>query len=427
VDEPRDAVGTAEAAHRETNQFEVWLIDQSNSPSTTFGGKIYIFGGDEIASQNVAAASPETIDIGGATAALCMSQTGANPVRPHMIFFNAEHSHAAVAFVASGHVVIYDAETRAPLSCVRASPGAGGARQAHAAVPSPDGDYILIANQNGKLLERLDVDYDTNTFTLNPAATLDLANCTTPNGAPCQLAGLRNDNAPICPLIDATGDLSYITLRGGGLFVVDARQTPMQIVAEYDLNTVHANGCGGNQTGSSMWITAGGGTANNLSQMDLYRFPTSGFSAANPVNTPTPLQVFAGDEGEDRDGHGTVPTKNNKYIWYFDRTQGVAEVFRTSNNDHIGTVDLKGSVSSDPAPDLGVLSPDGKWIFVTLRGPMPLSGDPHASTGTTPGLGIIQIKAGGKRGKLVTRYPITNVDGAGVERADPHGIALRMK
>ncbi len=40
-----------------------------------------------------------------------------------------------------------------------------------------------------------------------------------------------------------------MTLRGGGLFVVDAKATPMAIVGEYDKTTVKGNGCGGVQVG----------------------------------------------------------------------------------------------------------------------------------------------------------------------------------
>jgi hypothetical protein len=89
-------------------------------------------------------------------------------------------------------------------------------------------------------------------------------------------------------------------------------------------------------------------------------------------------------------------------------------------------VELSSEHSADPTPDLAVLSPSGNRIFVALRGPIPLSGDPHASTGSTPGLGVIQVTAGGSDGfmKAITR--ISNVDGAGVERADAHGIALRI-
>ena len=47
-----------------------------------------------IAAAGVTAAS---IDLSGAPAALCRERTGANPVRPHMVLFNRQHSHAMLA------------------------------------------------------------------------------------------------------------------------------------------------------------------------------------------------------------------------------------------------------------------------------------------------------------------------------------------
>ena len=67
-----------------------------------------------------------------------------------MVFFNATDEYAVLSFVVSGHVVIFHAASREPIECLRMSAGAGGARQAHAAVPSPDDSYIVVANQNGK-------------------------------------------------------------------------------------------------------------------------------------------------------------------------------------------------------------------------------------------------------------------------------------
>jgi len=122
-------------------------------------------------------------------------------------------------------VLILDAATRTPLACFQTAPGTGGARQAHAAFPAPDDSYILVANQNGKQLERILTNYTTNTFTHDAAATLNLATCITPNGVACEFAGIRPDNAPICPIIDSTSQLGFVTLRGGGLFVVDATTT----------------------------------------------------------------------------------------------------------------------------------------------------------------------------------------------------------
>jgi hypothetical protein len=177
--------------------------------------------------------------------------------------------------------------------------GSTGTRQAHAAFPAPDGSSILVANQNGKRLERIETDFETNTFFHNPAATLDLATCTGPSGHPCERADLRPINWPICPIIDSSSRYGFVTLRGGGLFVVDAKATPMTIVGEYDKLTVHGNGCGGVQVGRQMYINSGGSPVNVSSNdphhpalygFDVYRFPLTGYSASNRANTPAPEQ-----------------------------------------------------------------------------------------------------------------------------------------
>lgn len=223
------AIGVAGAARAGgTSGFEVWAVDQSNTTGTTSGGTIHVYEGADLNGVVANGAAAERIGLGGAAMSLCLSQTGTAPVRPHMLLFNAGQTHAVLAFVASGHVVFFDAATRTPTACVDVG------AQAHSAVPAPDESYVVVANQNGKLLQRITTDYDTNTFTLDPAATLDLANGMTPSGALRQDPSLRPDNAPICPLVDSTSRIAFVTLRGSGLFVVDSRSTPMRILAEYD-------------------------------------------------------------------------------------------------------------------------------------------------------------------------------------------------
>src|SRR5687768_3186420 len=75
------------------DEFEVWLVDQSNTPGQTFGGTLYVFEGDDLMGSDAANATPEVVDLGDAAAELCFAQTGANPVRPHMIVFNAGDTH----------------------------------------------------------------------------------------------------------------------------------------------------------------------------------------------------------------------------------------------------------------------------------------------------------------------------------------------
>jgi hypothetical protein len=406
------------AAAGRDGDYEVWVVDQSNSPGVAHGGALYVYPEDF--------GAPERIDLAGATTALCLAATGAAPVRPHMILFNASHSHAVLSFVASGHVVVYAAATREPVACLNTSAGAGGARQAHAAFPAPDDSYILVANQNGKLLERIDADFAGNVFRLNAAATIDLAACTTPSGAACEAPSLRPDNAPICPVVTADSRLAFVTLRGGGLLVVDPRSTPMRIVAEYDRETIHGNGCGGAETGGRMYLDSGGGTGANMTEFDVYRFDLREFAEAGalPPNRPAPAVLFSDDQGH-RDAHGMALGGGGRYLWVADRAANLAEVFDTRTGRRLEPVPLAGPLSDDPTPDLLDLAPEGDRLFLTLRGPTPLSGDPHVSTGSTPGVAVIGLEANGRRGTVTAIHRISNLDASGVERADPHGIRVR--
>ena len=80
--------------------------------------------------------------------------------------------------------------------------------------------------------------------------------------------------------------------------------------------------------------------------------------------------------------------------------------------------------SADPTADLLDVSRSGSYVLAALRGPTPLTGDPHASRGTTPGVGLIRVDDVGRSGELVGIARISNVVG-GVELADPHALAVR--
>jgi hypothetical protein len=426
VQPPRQDMQRARIHHGD--EHEVWLLDQSNTNGLAYGGTLYIYDPRQLR-KRAATAVPEVIDLGGATSALCLAETGANPVRPHMLVFNVDgNTHAIVSFVASGHVVFFDAETRTPLRCFRTEVGAGGLRQAHAIFPTPDDDYILVANQNGKKFERISTNYRTGVFVQEPAATLDLAGCTTPNGLPCQDPVLRPDNAPICPFVPESGFPAYVSLRGGGMLAVDPYATPMSIVAEYDSPTIPRDGCGFAQARQWVYGNGGGGNALNPDGWFLYRLPRGGpelYDPANPPNTPQPEEI-AHDERVPRDAHGVARTERQKHVWFFDRAANVVEIYKAQSGHHIATMNLAApNLSTDPTPDLAGESPDGKFFYVSLRGPNPLSGDPHASTGSTPGLMVLEVLHDGRFGAVRGIARVNNVDAGGVQRADPHGIRVR--
>ena len=411
--------GTASA------DYELWLVDQSDSAGKTFGGNAYIFRGEDLEGPDAAQAPAEVLDLSADTAALCMASTGANPVRPHMVVMNRTETHAVLSFVASGHVVVFDAATRAPLFCTRMAPGAGGAVQAHAVFPTADDRHVLVANQNGKRFERIATDYVTNTFVYDPTASIDLAGCTTPNGLPCQDAVLRPDTAPICPFQSTFGGPAFVSLRGGGMFAIDPDTTPMSIVSEWDAANVNANGCGFQDAQGWLYYNAGGGTAQNLDQFTIYRSDlTAPYCSENPPNVPSAELLF-NDPGPDRDAHGVIATRHEKYVWMFDRHADVAEVFRSKTGEHAGTVDLTSALSEKLTPDLAAISPSGRHVFLSLRGPTPLSGDPHSSTGTTPGVAVVRVTEDGRTGFTESIRRIFNPDATGIERADAHAIRIR--
>ena len=417
--------GSTGATHDDADkaEYEVWLIDQAETRdedgngTLDSGGTLYIYQGDDLNSHRAANAPAEEIDLGGASRDMCLAQTGTAPRRPHMFFFNSARTHAIVSFVATGHVLFMETGTRAPVRCLDVGV------QAHSSVPSHDETYVVVANQNGRLLQRINTNYETGNFTLDAAATIDLATCTTPSGAPCQDPVLRPDTRPICPIIDSCDRFTFVTLAGGGMFVVDANVTPMSIVAEYDKTTVHPDGCGGLEAKNRMYINSGGPL-----EADLYSFPLRGYSSVNPPNTPAPTLIYSHD-GTNSDSHGMVATKQDRYLWVGERFGNNITVVDTRTNAVVNQFGLVGRVSNDPAPDLLEISPNRDLVFMSLRGPNPQSGNNPAfnnAVGSTPGLGIVRVEQGGRRGKFFARIPISHMVG-GVERADPHGLGVLIK
>jgi DNA-binding beta-propeller fold protein YncE len=323
-----------------------------------------------------------------------------------MLGLNSSHTHLILSYVATGHVVFIETATRTPVACIDVG------AQAHAAFASPDDQYVFVANQNGKLFQRINTDYATNTFTLDNAATLDLATCITPNGFACQDPVLRPDNAPICPVIDSSSRLVFVTLRGGGLFVLDGTTTPMSIVAEYDSATVNPNGCLGVESNGNMYINSGGGTAANPMEEDIYSFPLAGYPTLgfNPPNTPAPAVILNNDNGDSHGGVRLAP-QQGKFVWVADRMNNVVRVIDTETDALVNTFSLSSRHSTDPSPDLMDVNPNGQYVYAALRGPCPLTGNSLAvnnAVGATPGVGVLAIQKGGFTGKLVAVAPISN-------------------
>jgi hypothetical protein len=272
--------------------------------------------------------------------------------------------------------------------------------------------------------------------------------------------GARTNNIPICP-IPFSNNNGYVTLGGGGLFVMKIDETPMKIVGEYGNAVINGAGCGGVEANGRIFLNGGvsaSGSGADQSTFTLYSFEDELFSktvnSAPKQNSPMPIQVFKdptntntignvdGTRSSDtsgqlpttstrRDSHGAFQTLDGKYIHVVDRIQNVMEVFDSETYERVNTYDLvsidgksgrdgpsgpcraksvlddPGLILNDPAPDLFEITPDGKYFAIAFRGPVPVS-VAHTAQGSCPGVGIVEITEGGKAGRLVDVLRTTN-------------------
>jgi DNA-binding beta-propeller fold protein YncE len=358
--------------------YEVWVVDQANVAN---GGDIlYVY------APGAWGEARELVHLSERAAGV-----GDGPgMRPHLLTFNSTQSHALLANVASGHVYVIRSADRTLVASIDVG------EQAHGAIASPDDRWILAANQNGKRLARIRADFVNEQFTYEPDADLDLK-ALEDEGHP--------DNAPICPVMYVgTGGKAYVTVRGGGLYVVDTLASPMAVTRAYDKDQIGPSGCGGliGAAGDLVYINSGSATGGSLYALNAATDEIVRSLATTPFGT---------------DAHG-MALVGGRYLWIANRGDG----------DNIAVVDVRtfevvGTIADvGAAPDLMELSPGGDLVFVTLRGPRALTGGPTA-IGTTPGVAILFVENGGISGRRVAFIPIGSQDEG--SHADPHALAIR--
>ena len=550
------------ASHTLALEWEVWLSDQANSadisaenPTGTFGGRILVYDG-----RDILIAQPGTYDedhpLFGPTVIetadvfpYALSELGVDVERLHGMLPHPSYRFMNANFFGPGVglVGIIDAEGQCTLippdllgtdlfgfgydrgafagpggrlklcGPIRGGPYAaaklgkalfrttgpeGSAPSNHMSFWTPDGTKLIVANLGAKLLERIDYDQASDTFTFNKASTLDLvggrdltatearADSTlpagrvsgeyanfqtlyTPSGALKEGPG-RPNNVVVCPIPSSNNQHVYVTFGGGGLFVVDITTEPMSIVAEYTNDVISGAGCGGAEGGGFMHLNAGvsaSAAGADDSVFIMYRLPLDYPDGATPhttPNTPPVVKFFEektlGITSEEalasrRDAHGLAISPTRRYLYQFDRVQNNAEVFDMGKviNDpdatleeqaeaHVATLDLTGSewcvgegapfvnqdgegyeFSDDPAPDLVDVSPDGRKLIVSFRGPHPVTVK-HAALGSCPGFGVVTLEGDGSTGTLTHVFRTFLSDATGTKNlSDIHDATVRIK
>ncbi len=432
------AVEVVREVERAARGWEVWLSDQADSagidadnPSGSYGGRILIYESSDILAAPPGWYAEDDPDYGPTVIEAvdvfpsAYEELGVRVRRLHgMLMHPPTHRYVSVNFFGpgAGMVGIIDAEgqctqlgdglrecrrisgdpeeaAKLGKALFRTTGPEGSAPSNHMSFFTADGSKLIVANLGAKLLERIDYDTETDTFTFNKSATLDLVGgrdltameaeadstlpggqvsgeyanfqpTTTPSGALKEGAG-RGNNVVVCPIPSSNNQHAYVTFGGGGLFVVDITTEPMSIVAEYTSDVISAAGCGGVEAGGFMHLNAGvsaSGAGADDSTFIMYRLPLDYPDGANPhtaPNTPPVVTFYQEktlnivDEAElaaRRDAHGMTVSANGRFLYQFDRIQNNAEVFDIGKivNDpaatlaeqaaaHVGTVDLTGS------------------------------------------------------------------------------------
>lgn len=355
-------VSTAPAA-----EYELWAMDQGRNVIHIFDASFR-----EIAS----------IDVGAQGARV-----------PHMLEFTPDFRYAFVANPATGNVAVIRAADRQIVTLIPTGP-----RTHHAAV-ARDGRRALVsvigaANLpwDGKVVE-LNLDATNERFTLG--RTLVLAD--DPMFA-ARKADFKDTGGAVCLAFTADGRYGYITLGPaldeGGVVVLDTRD--FKLVNVYSPRQVDAN-CGTilSPNGEHMYLVGG----------------DRGIGVWHAADTRTHQPVHKA-QTRGHDAHGSALTPDGREYWLVNRVTSNAVVMDTRTHAVLAEIPFVGKT-----PDIVAMSPDGRYAFITLRGPKPVT-MPHLAVGETPGVAVFDVK----ERRLVRMLEPAK----GNETSDFHGVAVRL-
>jgi DNA-binding beta-propeller fold protein YncE len=371
--------------------WEVWALDQGEDLN-----RIHIYN-----------SRLEEIDVIDFPALFDAGEIDQEVILPHMVEFNSSHEYAAISSPASRNVAIIRTADRQVLDIIETGAGA------HMAAFTPDDRSIWVANIGTVTFTEITVDLETESFAIG--RELDLtkepawqAEFSEVQGGGGGAVGL-NVPAPVCHQYTADGMFAYLTLGPGegGLVVVDIISDEPTIAKVFPREQVKANcGVALSQDGRKMYANWGDPSDPNdppEQSGEWYVFDTS---------SHTLLKTSSETRGID--AHGTRSTPRGPWLWQVNRGSDNGIVINTRTDNIVHDLDFVGS-----SPDILDFSPDGKYAFISLRGPNPLTGAAHVATGKTPGFSVIKIA---NRQKIVLIQPAAPEER---ERSDFHGIGVR--
>ncbi|HSI76499.1 MAG TPA: hypothetical protein VK957_11400 [Lunatimonas sp.] len=386
-----EGVKTLSIKKKKPKDYEIWALDQGINLS-----RIHIF--NSVLEENDVIDFPELFS---------KQEISGQVTMPHMIEFNSTHEYAAVASPASGNVAIIRTSDRKVIDVIATGSGA------HMASFTPDDKSIWVANIGTVTFTEITVNLATESFAIGRELNL----LTDPEWI-AKFEGIEGGgggafgisvSAPVCHAYTVDGAFAYITLGpgAGGLVVVDILSGEPKIVKAFSRDEVKAN-CGLALSNDGRKMYANWGDPGD--PID----PPAQSGAWYVFNTADHTLLKSSTETRGVDAHGARVSPRGPWLWQVNRGSDNGVVINTQTDRIIHTLDDVGS-----SPDILDFSPDGKYAFITLRGPNPRSGAAHVSTGNTPGFSVINTA---NRRKVALIQPAPPED---LAASDFHGIKVR--
>ena len=384
---------TGTSAQDDANDaWEVWALDQGTDIN-----RIHVYqhdGGDFV--------EVETIAFGELDAPHNEVQT------PHMIDFDDSNRYAAVASTASGTVSIIRTSDYEVIETLETG---ATAHMAHFA-PAPD-NSIWVANIGAQTFTQIEADLENEVFEIakDIPLTADLHDGNWPGWVERFGDDLGEWPGPVCHDFTPDGQFAYVTMgpMDGGLVIVNLESG--EIEAAFDPNEVKANcGLAYSPNHDQMYANWSGHLAglddpHDADPAEWYVFD---------VSTHELIATYASDghESAGLDPHGTRVSPDGTEMWQVNRVSNDGIVVDTATQEILAEFDLTDT------PDILDISPDGAYVFVTLRGPNPAS-MPHVAVGQTPGVEVIDAAT---RQSITVLQPFADDE---ADASDFHGIAVR--
>ncbi|WP_114577586.1 YncE family protein [Saliphagus sp. LR7] len=378
--------GGSDGGGEDDATYEIWALDRG-----TDTGYVYEPGGEEGTFEEVESIDFAADDGGG----------------PHTIAFTADYEYAAVACTAGARTLFVRTEDRRVVGSVETGPGS------RFAAFTPDEEYVVVDVAGAGAIKRIAADLEAEEFGIDGEIVL------TDSETIREHAGDFSDSSPVCHQHTGAGH-SYHALgpdyRDGGLVVVDHADFSVTEVFHGEVDGVPTNsGTMPHYEESKFYLTAGRPSDSEGSEEgvgDYYVFDTEGHEPIESGFT------------EGIDAHDLRFTPDGEELWVLNRETGDGIVLDPGTDEAIAEVADYG-----PAPDVMWSSPDGEYVFVSLRGPEQAPGDSHPATGETPGFNAIDAESREIVATVepdpIADYGADEIENEDVATPDFHGIGVR--